>query len=190
METKAFQLKVTLRYTKPPIWRRMEVRGDTTLGRLHHIIQVAMGWTDSHMHQFVAKGKCYGIPDQEFGLDRENEDRIRIDQVLRKTKDKLLYEYDFGDGWEHDVVVEKVLPIVSGNKRYPMVTGGRGACPPEDCGGIPGFYRLLEILGKPDHPEHEELLEWFGDEYDPESFDIQEVNRAFHGGWTPAKPDA
>ena len=142
------------------------------------------------MHQIVAKGKCYGAPDQEFGLDRENEDKIRIDQVLRKTKDKLLYEYDFGDGWEHDVVVEKVLPIVSGNKRYPMVTGGRHACPPEDCGGIPGFYRLLEILGKPDHPEHEELLEWLGDEYNPEHFDIQEVNRAFHGGWAPAKPHA
>ncbi|MEJ2244947.1 MAG: plasmid pRiA4b ORF-3 family protein [Acidobacteriota bacterium] len=190
IEMKAFQLKVMLRYAKPPIWRRMEVRGDTTLGRLHRIIQVAMGWTDSHMHQFVAKGKCYGIPDQEFGLDQEDEDRIRIDQVLRKTKDKLLYEYDFGDGWEHDVVVEKVLPIASGNKRYPMVTGGRRACPPEECGGIPGFYRFLEILGKPDHPEHEELLEWSGGEYDPERFDIQKVNRAFHGGWAPEKSHA
>jgi hypothetical protein len=80
-----------------------------------------MGWTDSHMHQFVAKGKCYGTPDPEFGLDRENEDKVRLDQVLRKPKDKLIYEYDFGDGWEHEVVVEELLPVVSGRKRYPMV---------------------------------------------------------------------
>lgn len=185
MDMKVYQLKVTLRHTRPPIWRRLQVRGDTTLGRLHHVLQVAMGWTDSHMHQFVTKGKYYGVAAPDLGLDRENEDKIRLDQVLRKPKERMIYEYDFGDSWEHDVVVEKLLPVQPGRRRYPMVTGGRRACPPEDCGGIPGYYHLLEVLGNPNHPEHEELLEWSGGEYDPERFDVQEVNRAFHGGWGP-----
>ena len=188
MKLKAYQLKVTLRGIRPPIWRRLEVRGDTTLGTLHHILQVAMGWTDSHMHQFVAGEKYFGAADPEFGLDREDEDRIRLDQVLRKPKDRMIYEYDFGDSWEHDVVVEKQLPVVSEGGRYPMVTGGSRACPPEDCGGVPGYYRLLEVLANPDHPEHAELLEWSGEDYEPEKFDAQEVNRAFHGGWGSTKP--
>jgi len=190
MEKKAYQLKVTLRGTRPPVWRRLEVRGDITLGRLHQILQVAMGWSDSHMHQFVARGKCYGMADPEFGLEGEDEDEVRLDQVLQKPKDRMIYEYDFGDGWEHDVVVEKLLPLVSGPRRYPVVTGGRRACPPEDCGGVPGYYDLLEVLEDPNHPEYEDLLEWCGREYDPEKFDIQGVNRVFHGGWAPARPRA
>jgi hypothetical protein len=165
----------------------LEVRGDTTLFLLHHILQDAMGWTDSHLHQFIAKGKCYGTPDPDF-LDRENERKVRLDQVLKKPKDRMVYEYDFGDSWEHEVVVEKVVPAETGRGRYPLVTAGKRACPPEDCGGIPGYYRLLEVLGNPRRPEHQEMLEWCGEEYDPEGFDPQEVNRVFHGGWGPAKP--
>ncbi|MFH1845252.1 MAG: plasmid pRiA4b ORF-3 family protein [bacterium] len=84
--------------------------------------------------------------------------------------------------------VEKLLPVVSGRRRYPMLTGGKRACPPEDCGGVPGYYHLLDVLENPNHPEHEELLEWSGGEYEPEKFNIQEVNRAFHGGWGPTRP--
>ncbi len=182
METKVFQLKVKLRHSMPPIWRRLEVRGDMTLGELHVVLQVAMGWTNSHLHAFVASGRRYGAPDWGIGLDLEDEDNTRLDQVLRKPKDKLVYKYDFGDGWVHDVVVEKVLPIDSGGRRYPLVTGGRRACPPEDCGGIFGYYRLLEVLGQPDHPEHEEMLEWLGGEIDPERFDVEEINRRLGGG--------
>lgn len=181
METKAYQLKVTLRHTKPPIWRRLEVRGDTILGRLHDMLQVAMGWSDSHLHQFLVKGVLYGVPEPDWGLDVKDEAKVRLDQVLRKPKDKLIYEYDFGDGWEHDVVVEQVLPIEPGRERYPLVTGGRRACPPEDCGGIMGFYRLLQILGDPEHPEHEEMLEWAGGEYEPARFDADEVNYLLRG---------
>ena len=182
METKAYQLKVTLRHTKPPIWRRLEVRGDTTLGHLHDVLQVAMGWTDSHLHQFVVDGAIYGTPDPDWDVDVKNEARVRLDEVLRKPKDALVYEYDFGDGWEHTVVLEKVLPREPGRHRYPVVTAGRRACPPEDCGGVHGFYRMLEILGDPAHPEHEEMLEWTGDEYDPTHFDRDETNRVLRGG--------
>jgi hypothetical protein len=136
------------------------------------------------------KGKYYAVADSEFGLHRENEDEYRLDQILRKPKDRMIYEYDFGDGWEHDVVVEKLFPVVPGPGRYPTVTGGRRACPPEDCGGIPGYYHLLDVLKNPSHPEHEELLEWSGGDYEPEKFDAQEVNRAFHGGGARAKPHA
>jgi hypothetical protein len=147
-----------------------------------------MGWTDSHLHQFLAKGKCYGALDPEFGLDREDENRTRLDEVLRKPKDRMTYEYDFGDGWEHEVLVEKVLPVETGRSRYPMVTGGKRACPPEDCGGLPGYYHLLDVLMNPNHPEYGELREWCDEDFDPERFDIQEVNRALHGGWGPATP--
>jgi hypothetical protein len=188
MESKAYQLKVTLRGARPPIWRRLEVKGETTLFMLHEILQLAMGWTDSHLHQFIAKGKCYGTPDPDFFVDRENERKVRIDQVLKKPKDRMVYEYDFGDSWEHEVVVEKVMPAERGRGRYPLVTAGKRACPPEDCGGIPGYYHLLEVLRSPRHPEHQEMLEWYGGTYDPEGLDLQEVNRRFHGGWGPAKP--
>lgn len=188
VKMKAYQLKVILRYIRPPIWRRLEVRGDTTLGELHHIIQIAMGWTDSHLHQFVSKDKFYGPTHPHSELDYESEDKIHLNEVLRKPKEKMIYEYDFGDGWEHEVIAEKLLPIVAGRKRYPVVTGGRRACPHEDCGGIPGYYHLLDVIKNPNHPEYNELLEWCGGEYEPERFDIQEINRAFHGEWHPAEP--
>ncbi|MFQ5883046.1 MAG: plasmid pRiA4b ORF-3 family protein [Candidatus Methylomirabilales bacterium] len=184
----AYELKVTLRGTKPPIWRRLEVKADTRLFEFHQILQVAMGWTDSHMHQFVAKGKCYGAPDPGFLPDRENEKKVRLDQVLRKPKDRMIYEYDFGDSWEHEVVVERVMPAEPGPHRYPSVTAGKRACPPEDCGGIPGFYHFLEAIQNPDHPDHEDMLEWWGGRFEPEAFDVQKANRAFHGGWGPARP--
>ena len=190
VEPKAYQLKVTLRGTRPPIWRRVEVKGDTTLFKLHHILQVAMGWTDSHMHQFLAKSKYYGTPDLEFPPGRQNDRKVRLDQVLRKPKERMVYEYDFGDSWEHEVMVEKVVPAAPGRGRYPLVTAGKRACPPEDCGGVPGYYHFLEVLKNPKHPDHEEVLEWSGGAYEPEAFDIQGVNRAFHGGWGPSRPHA
>jgi hypothetical protein len=183
MEKKAFELKVTLLGTRPPIWRRLEIRGDVTLRRLHEILQVAMGWTDSHMHQFLAHETCYGMPDPDDDMEMENEGKARLDQLLKKPKDRMIYEYDFGDGWEHEIVLEKILPLDSGRGRYPRVIGGRGACPPEDCGGVDGFHHLLDVLKNPNHPEYAELLEWVGGEYDAKRFKCQDINRAFHGGW-------
>jgi hypothetical protein len=181
VEKRAYHLKVTLRYTRPPIWRRLEIRGSATLAQVHDAIQIAMGWTDGHLHQFVANGVTYGLRgfDRDWPMVDENE--VRLDQILKKPKDELTYEYDLGDGWEHIVALEKVAPIEPGRGRYPRVTGGRRACPPEDCGGVGGFYRLLEILADREHPEHQDMLEWAGDDYDPEHFDIDEVDLLLRG---------
>ena len=181
-----YRLKVTLVGSRPPIWRRFLVPADITLKRLHDSLQAVMGWTDSHLHQFSAKGVLYGTSDREFGLARVSETRTTVAQLLRRPKDRLIYEYDFGDSWEHDVVLEAVLP--SGNKgRYPNVEGGRRACPPEDVGGIPGYARFLEILANPKHPEYGDMVVWVGGRFDPESFDPREANLAIHGGWVRDK---
>jgi hypothetical protein len=184
-----FQLKVTLRGSRPPIWRRVLVRSDISLLKLHGVLQVLMGWTDSHLHQFEAGGVFYGTPDPEFGAERKNERKVRLNEVLRHPKNRMVYEYDFGDSWEHDVVLEKVVPREP-KVRYPVVTGGKRACPPEDVGGVWGYAAFLEAVRDPQHPDHEEMLEWCGDEFDAERFDVGAANRAFHGGWEPSKPDA
>ena len=184
---RVYQIKVTLRGTKPPIWRRLQVFSDITLYRLHTILQVAMGWTDSHLHQFWASGIYYGTPDPELGLARRNDRQVRLEEVLRKPKDRMLYEYDFGDGWEHDIVLEDVL-APHPKRRYPLVIAGKRACPPEDVGGVGGYYDFLEAIQNPKHPEHREMVEWWGGSFDPEAFDVQATNRIFHGGWGPAKP--
>ena len=184
-----YELKITLRDTRPPIWRRIRVRGDVTLFKLHSILQYVMGWTDSHMHQFVRGAKTYGKVDREFP-ECENEKKVLLSQVLHKPKDSMVYEYDFGDGWEHVVVLEQALEAQPGGK-YPYVVEGKRACPPEDCGGTGGYERLLHVLAQPRHPEHAEMVEWVGGSFDPEAFDAGDINRGFHGGWyLPAAPDA
>ena len=184
-----FRLKVTLRGTKPPIWRRFLVPSGITLRRLHDSLQAVMGWTDGHMHQFEGNGVLYGTSDREVGCTRVSENKTTVDQVLRRPKDRLTYEYDFGDSWEHEVVLEAVVPPLE-DGRYPIIEAGRRACPPEDVGGVRGYAYFLEILRNQEHPEHEEMLEWVGGSFDPESFDVGEANLAIHGGWVRRKPEA
>jgi len=133
------QLKITLRYIRPPVWRRVQVLSDITLAKLHRIIQLAMGWYDSHLHQFIVGEKYYGVPsiDEFSELELKDERKARLSQVLWKSKQKMVYEYDFGDGWEHEILLEKVLQPDPG-VRYPRCIGGARACPPEDCGGPGG----------------------------------------------------
>jgi hypothetical protein len=177
-----YQLKVTLRGTKPPIWRRFLVPADVTLKRLHDCLQMVMGWSDSHLHQFEVRGVVYGTPDSDSLAQIRSQNTAKVTQLLRRPKDRLLYTYDFGDGWEHEVVLEKVLP--SGEAPYfPIVLAGRRACPPEDVGGVHGYYRLLEVLSDPKHPEYAEMLEWVDGPVDPEKYDVREANLAIHGGW-------
>lgn len=170
-----FQLKVALRDSKPPIWRRIQVRGSTTLGRLHLILQVVMGWTDSHLHQFIVHDQYYGVPDLDWGQDVKSEQRVKVGQLLSEAKDRFVYEYDFGDDWLHDIVVEKVLAPEPGI-RYPRCLTGKRACPPEDVGGVWGYDDFLEAIRDAAHPQHEALTEWIGEEFDPEAFDVAEVN--------------
>jgi hypothetical protein len=171
------QLKITLRYSEPPIWRRVIVRADMTLDRFHWVIQTAMGWTNSHLHQFLVGRTCYGVPDREFDDLGEmlNEKRYTVADLAPTAKQKFIYEYDFGDSWEHEVRVEKVLPPDPAFK-HPVCLAGAHACPPDDCGGIHGYYEMLEALADPKHERHEEMLEWIGGEWDAGRFDLEDIN--------------
>jgi hypothetical protein len=171
-QTKIYQLKVTLKQIRPPIWRRIQVYSDITLPELHVILQAAMGWTNSHLHQFMVGKTYYGAPDiDEFSeLNLKDERKARLHQLLSKSRRKIIYEYDFGDGWEHEIFLEKVIESESG-VRYPRCIGGARACPPEDCGGTGGYMDFLAAIADPEHEEHEEYLEWIGGSFDPEEFD-------------------
>jgi len=174
-----YRLKVTLKGSKPPIWRRLEVPGNITLAQLHLILQVAMGWTNSHLHSFRI-GKAYYQEPDPSPLFREakekNENKFKLKQVVTHEKMKFIYEYDFGDSWEHEILVEKILPMTEEN-RHPVCLKGARACPPEDVGGIWGYYDFLEILDDPKHPEHEDMMEWAGGQFDPTEFDLAKINK-------------
>lgn len=122
-------------------------------------------------------------------IESADEKGTRLSNLLRRPKDWFVYDYDFGDSWEHEVILEKVVSRSSA-ARYPMVLAGRGACPPEDVGGLPGYYHFLEVIRNANHPEHEDMMEWAGKDFNPAAFDVHAVNRAFHGGWGPRRPDA
>jgi len=175
-----YQVKVTLLDTRPPIWRRLLLPAGLTLDILHHVLQVAMGWTDSHLHEFSVGKKRFGVPDPEdqlMDLPPVGDERgAHLFMVLGKAGAKARYTYDFGDNWEHAIVVEKVLQPEPG-VAYPICVGGKLRCPPEDCGSIPGYYNLLEVIHDPTHEEHEEMREWLGGEYDPEAFSVDDVNQ-------------
>ena len=177
-ESPVYRLKATLKESAPPIWRRIEVRGSTTLARLHTILQTVMGWTDSHLHEFVVGDVRYGMRDMEWDpLDpRKDERRARLGAIVAGVKDRFSYEYDLGDGWVHDIVVEQVSPAEP-DVRYPRCIGGERACPPEDVGGISGYGDFLEALRDPAHEEHETIVEWSGGSFDPEAFDREAINR-------------
>lgn len=171
-----YQLKITLKDFRPPIWRRVQVNSDITLGKLHQIIQASMGWTNSHLHGFSIGGVEYGQPLPELDLEIKNEQKIKLSKVVTGEKQKFFYTYDMGDSWEHEILVEKVLPhdpLV----RYPVCITGKRACPPEDCGGVWGYADFLEAIQQPDHPEHESMLEWVGGAFDPDAFILSEVNQ-------------
>ena len=177
-----YQIKVTLLGTKPPIWRRLLVPSSLTLAQLHDAVQTAMGWQGGHMHEFRAGQRYFGKPDPEYrsmGMDPvENERTVRLSEVLRKPGPKLIYTYDLGDSWEHAIVLEKQLPV-DPKANYPICTDGQLACPPEDCGGIPGFYDLVDAFADPKHKQHQELRDWLGYNFDPLAFSIDRVNKMF-----------
>jgi hypothetical protein len=173
-----YQVKLTLLGTKPPIWRRLLVPAGLTLEQLHHVVQAAMGWQDSHLHSFRIGQKSFSIPDPEdalIGLPGGDERKVRLFTVLGKVGSKAVYTYDFGDDWEHSISVEKVLQPEEG-RTYPVCVAGKRRGPPEDCGGVPGFYNLLEAISDPDHEDHEDMQEWIGGDFDPEDFSVDQVN--------------
>jgi len=170
-----YQIKITLKGSKPPIWRRIQVTSDTTLARLHRILQRVMGWEDYHLYQFVVAGMEYSDPRVLEEMEGEDAQRITLATLVWGEKCKFLYRYDFGDSWDHELLVEKRLPLDEG-KRYPICLRGKRACPPEDCGGIWGYASFLEAIRDPEHAEHDEMVEWVGGEFDPDAFDLDEMN--------------
>ena len=172
---KVLQLRVTLCDLEPPIWRRFVVDGAADLAHLHDVLQDVMGWTDSHLHMFVTANGVYGVPDPDFGDDTASEEGVRIDSILQCEGDAVRYEYDFGDGWEHQVMVEAVRDG-GGKEAVPRCLAGERACPPEDVGGVPGYEDFLAVYRDDSHPDHREMAEWVAEGFDPEWIDIEEIN--------------
>ena len=180
----AYDIRVSLMHIQPEIWRLIRVPADIRMDRLHDVLQIALGWTDSHLHQFhviSAKGgtKAYvGRPDPDFEGRTPTQDETKriLKNFLTKTGDRIGCEYDFGDSWLHEIKLTAVN-AQSARLSAPLCLDGARACPPEDCGGVPGFEHALATLANPKLAE-KDLLEWLGD-YDPTAFDLAAVNRAF-----------
>lgn len=181
-----YQFKITLLGAKPPIWRRIQV-GDCTLDKLHEHIQNSMGWTNSHLHHFRIGDLLYGDP---MLMEENFEEMEYKDSTTTMLSDKVpkggkrfrfLYEYDFGDSWEHEVLFEG-CPKAEAGRQYPACLEGERACPPEDVGGVWGFADFLEAIGNKKHEQHEEMLEWVGGRFDPEEFDATAASKAMKKG--------
>lgn len=167
---KSYQLKITLRHSKPPIWRRVVVPADYDLGSLHYLIQKAMGWHNEHCHQFEIRGRNYADERADCdGYSILDEDDVELNELNLLEGDRFIYWYDFGDDWYHVIEVEKASMDECDGARC---IGGKRACPPEDSGGIYGYYNLLYALKHANHPRHEEAIDWLGDDFDPEYFSL------------------
>jgi hypothetical protein len=173
----SYQIKVTLRGTHPAIWRRILIPSNTTLLNLHDILQIMMGWEDAHLHMFKIPGLVYGDPMNDVYSDISTalEAHYKLNQLIHSTGQRFSYEYDFGDSWEHELVVEKIL-LGQEHLRTPICLKGKRACPPEDVGGVWGYENFLKAIHDPKHEELEDFLNWIGGEFDPEAFDLDEVN--------------
>lgn len=175
MDERFYLLSITLIDIEPHIWRRFVVPATITLDRLHDVIQIVMGWTDSHLHQFIIGQKKY-TEDPESKEDGLECGKYRLGDLIKKKGRGFEYLYDFGDGWQHDLILE--------DNRYDDVDldfdivclGGERACPPEDVGGVMGYNRFCKVLNNPDHEDYESTREWIGGNYDSEKFDSDEVN--------------
>ncbi len=172
-----YQLKVVLQDTDPPIWRRFVVPSDITLHRLHLILQEVMGWTNSHLYRFGMKEYAEPDPENEFyELPFKNSRRAKLGQLFATKGNAFLYEYDFGDSWIHELVIEDILEPEFG-QQYLACLAGERACPPEDCGGTYGYARLLGIISNPEHEEYLDTMTWLGGQFYPALFNVEKVNR-------------
>ena len=170
-----YQFRINLLLTDPQVWRRIQVRADATFWDLHVAIQDAMGWLDCHLHDFTvdegSKGTSkIGIPDPDGELQIAPGWRRKLKRYCTFPGVRLLYEYDYGDSWLHAVLLEAIA-LAEPGVRYPRCVAGEWKCPPEDCGGPPGFAEFLAVIADPDHEEHDETLTWVGGSYDPADFD-------------------
>ncbi|HVC36998.1 MAG TPA: plasmid pRiA4b ORF-3 family protein [Gammaproteobacteria bacterium] len=175
--SEVLELRVQLQYIEPPVWRRLRIRSSATLADLHDAIQAAMGWSDSHLHEFFISGRRYGPLHEDAPEELIDEAKIVLASLGLKPATRFTYNYDFGDNWAHDIRVEKIEAMAAELLRSLCLNGAR-ACPPEDCGGPPGYQELLAALANPRHPRHRELRRWVGKDWDAERFDLEAANRA------------
>jgi hypothetical protein len=166
-----YTLRVELLEIEPPIWRRIEVPASSTLAELHDVIQLAMGWEDSHMHLFEIGAVRYGHGDNEWDEDELDGANYLLGDLDLREGDRFRYIYDFGDDWVHVVTVEHISRDVP-ESDVPRLIGGARACPPEDCGGPSGYDELLEALANVEHEEHRALKRWLGRPWHAEAFDV------------------
>jgi len=181
--TVLYQLKIVLKGIRPPVWRRIVVPSHITFDQLHDIIQIAMGWENNHLYEFEINDTVIDIPDEEYGFSfvgrREKYDArtMELSKFLFKEGEKFTYTYDFGDNWVHLITLEKIETTTE-SFRHPVCLKGKRACPPEDVGGIYGYMEVMNLMeGNGTAEEIEEFTEWYGGQYDPEHFDIEEVNQ-------------
>jgi len=175
MNERFYLLKIRLLDIEPAIWRRFVVPASITLDRLHDVIQVVMGWTDSHLHGFRI-GKKHYTEDPIYKDDGHECGKYRLVDLIKQKGRTFLYDYDFGDNWEHELVIEESRFIPHERDMALVCLEGERACPPEDVGGVPGYYEFCNALKDPEHEEHETMKAWSGGNYDSESFDIDSVN--------------
>ena len=180
MAQNIYQIQISLNGSTPKIWRRIQLKSDTLLPDLHDIIQITMGWRNSHLHQFIKNKEFYGDPSLDEDFDTVDYRKIKLSAMLKKDKDSMKYEYDFGDGWIHTILLEKILPV-DPNTMYPICLVRKMHCPPEDCGGVWGYSDLLKIIKDPKHEEYEDYIEWLWDDFDPKEFDLEEVHTILMG---------
>jgi len=189
-KTDVLQIRITLLDVEPPVWRRVLAPATLPLKRLHDTIQAAMGWLDQHLYEFRVGERRYGAPDLEDapGSGVVDARLVKLSALVEKGIDRFLYVYDFGDDWRHEIVIEDVRPVEPGVD-YPYLVDGARRCPPEDCGGPPGYMAFLDAITNPDHPEHEAALEWYGEPFDPEDIEryildaqLSRIARSRRGG--------
>lgn len=172
-----YQLKITLMDARPLIWRRIQVQDTVDLPQLHKVLQIVMGWKNSHLHRFTVDRRRHRGKFDAFDNRHLHASKVTLRLLLGEQDTLFLYyEYDFGDGWIHEVCNEKVQPPEPG-KLYPFCIGGERNCPPEDCGGSPGYQEMLKALRDERDPDHASTVEWIGRDFDPEAFDADAVNR-------------
>lgn len=169
-------LNFTLVGLRPPIWRRVLVPGDISLADLHWVIQYVMGWSNSHLHMFHVSKQRFG-PKTTSWDDVQDERKVILQDIFPRASAQFFYEYDMGDSWMHQIRVEQITQLESGFQK-PECLAGEGACPPEDCGGIGGYEDLLAALKDPQHEQHEEMVEWVVEDFNPEAFDLAPANKA------------